>query len=81
MGDLEVETEPFIEMIEKYLMKFGDDADGKWRQPPKIPLYRLLGMQMVHSLQVNTMAINNLKAKFKAHGYIEENFFLCPAHT
>lgn len=74
MGDPEVETGPFIETIDKYLIKFGDDADGKRRQPPKIPLYCLLGMQMIRSLQVNMMAIDNLKAKFKMHSYVEEQF-------
>lgn len=42
MGASKIDVGPFTEMIKKYLMKFGEDADGKKRQPLKIPLYRFL---------------------------------------
>lgn len=72
MDAIDVETGPFTEIIERYLMKFREDVDGKCRQPPKILVCQLVGMQMVRSLQANILAINNRKAKFKTHGYVEE---------
>lgn len=49
MEALKGETGPFMEVVDRHLMKFGEDTNGKRRELPKILLCRLLGMQLVCS--------------------------------
>lgn len=55
-------------IVSKYEVKFGVDALGAPRQPPRIPLCRLLGMEAVRNLQEDS--VERLKKGFKDSGYV-----------
>lgn len=60
----------FTKIITKHLMSF-KDVGGKVQLPPSIPLCRLVGMQIVWSLQTSTLTSDNLKEKFEFVFYMQ----------
>ena len=77
---MEVEDFPFIdvnapsppnvsEVIERNVLDLGKDDYGRAREPPRIPLCRLVHMEVVRSLQRNSDSIARLKESFMTVGY------------
>ncbi len=55
-------------IVSKYEIAFGKDAEGKPRNPPRIPLCRLMTMEAVRNLQVDS--VEKLKVGFEGSGYV-----------
>ena len=55
-------------IISRYEVLFGKDVEGNVRQPPRIPLCRLMTMEAVRNLQVDS--VEKLKVGFEASGYV-----------
>ena len=63
-------------LIHPYVVQFGRDVNNVSRQPPRVPLCRLMTMEAVRSLQEDD--VNMLKERFYETGYVTTmpKFFL-----
>ena len=69
---------PWELLIHPYVVQFGKDVNGVSRQPPRVPLCRLMTMEAVRSLQEDD--VNMLKERFYETGYVTtmpEFFLVC----
>lgn len=62
----------FSKVLQRHLVCFGLNDRGEPIDPPRVPLCRMLHMDLVRSLQVTSGAIDNLVSKFKTNGYVED---------
>lgn len=62
----------FSKFLQRHLVSFGTNDREELVDPPRIPLCRMLNMELVRSLQVQSGAIDNLVANFKTNGYVKD---------
>lgn len=58
----------FESIISKYIVSFGVDSEGRPREPPRIPLCRLMTMESVRTLQ--QQSVQKMKIDFERNGYV-----------
>lgn len=72
------------EVIAKHVMSFGLDFRGVQKDPPRIPLCRLVHMEIVRTLQKESASIEKLKDSFRSSGYnssIGMRFYVQPTDS
>lgn len=65
-----LEKGSFEGIVGNFLVSFGNDVSGKPREPPRIPLCRLMTMEAVQTLQ--QASLHQMKTDFIRNGYVDK---------